>query len=500
MNSSHHAVTDAGRDPAASAGAATAPDHADHDLAPFFAALERTGEHIRTRAERIPLDELRQWRTDPASGALRHSSGKFYTIQGVAVSVFAPGGEQHWHQPIIAQPEIGILGVLVKRVDGVLHCLAQLKDEPGNINGLQVSPTVQATRSNYTRVHGGSRVPYLEWFQEHGRHAVVTDVRQSEQGSRFLHKRNRNMVVEAQGEVAEREGFHWLTVPQLHRLLRRDDLVNMDARSVLSCLPFPDLVGDLDGGDGEDLAACAVRSWRGDGETSRSATELLSWITELRTQTHVEVREAPLGGLPHWRFDGDTVSHEDGRFFDVIGVRVEARGREVAGWDQPMVAARQVGLAAFLVRRVDGALQVLVGIRAEPGFTDVLELGPTVQCSPADHASSGAPAPPFLDAVLGAAPARVRYDVTLSEEGGRFFRTRNRYLIVETAPGDTAADIGGRAEDHPGSPAAGPVGFRWVTLHQLTGLTRHSHYLSMEGRTLLAALATLTTTAEELPA
>ena len=37
--------------------------------------------------------------------------------------------------------------------------------EPGNINKVQLSPTVQATKSNYTRVHGGKAIKYLNFFK-----------------------------------------------------------------------------------------------------------------------------------------------------------------------------------------------------------------------------------------------------------------------------------------------------------------------------------------------
>ena len=46
----------------------------------------------------------------------------------------------------------------------MLHCLMQAKMEPGNVNPLQLSPTVQATRSNYTQVHRGTGTRYLEYF------------------------------------------------------------------------------------------------------------------------------------------------------------------------------------------------------------------------------------------------------------------------------------------------------------------------------------------------
>ncbi|CAM5359048.1 GDP-mannose 4,6-dehydratase [Streptomyces cyaneofuscatus] len=89
-----------------------------------------------------------------------------------------------WHQPIIVQPEVGILGILVKEFDGVPHFLMQAKMEPGNSNLLQISPTVQATRSNYTKAHKGADVRYLEYFRGPRQGRVLADVLQSEHQAR----------------------------------------------------------------------------------------------------------------------------------------------------------------------------------------------------------------------------------------------------------------------------------------------------------------------------
>ncbi|MGW1291189.1 NDP-hexose 2,3-dehydratase family protein, partial [Streptomyces sp. NPDC002586] len=125
--------------------------------------LEDFGRRAYTRVERIPLDRLEGWREDPGTGDIRHETGRFFAVEGLRVQ--NPGGPvTGWDQPIINQPEIGILGILAKEFDGTLKFLMQAKVEPGNRNGLQLSPTVQATRSNYTRVHRGRTVPYLEYF------------------------------------------------------------------------------------------------------------------------------------------------------------------------------------------------------------------------------------------------------------------------------------------------------------------------------------------------
>jgi len=113
------------------------------------------------RVDRIPFADLSGWDFEPDTGNLVHASGRFFSVEGLRVRTDRPWVSE-WAQPIIVQPEIGVLGILVKRFDGVPHCLMQAKMEPGNINGLQISPTVQATRSNYMKVHGGAATKYIE--------------------------------------------------------------------------------------------------------------------------------------------------------------------------------------------------------------------------------------------------------------------------------------------------------------------------------------------------
>ncbi|WP_241192508.1 NDP-hexose 2,3-dehydratase family protein [Streptomyces sp. ADI96-02] len=443
----------------------------------FHDWLAAQKEHADMRVRQVALEDLAGWRTDPATGNLVHETGRFYSVEGLDVHV--PGGPvERWQQPIINQPEVGILGILVKEFDGVLHCLMQAKIEPGNHNGLQLSPTVQATRSNYTRVHRGAEVPYLRHFRDASRHRVLADVRQSEQGAWFFRKRNRNMVVQATEDVEQRPGFIWLTLHQLHTLLRLDDLVNMDARSVLACLPFtgPGLPHVL-GTPRDDFTAALVRSCDGRADAPEAPADVLHWITEVRTRRDVAAERVPLRALAGWRGVDGRIAHESGRFFRVAGVDVTAVGREVRAWAQPMIEPCGRGVIAFLVRRIDGVLHLLVHAATEPGYVDGVELAPTVQCTPDSLAALPARARPrHLDAVLNAASEQIRFDAVHSEEGGRFYHARNRYLIVETDE-----DHGARAPDH-----------RWLTVAQLVALMRHSHYVNVQARCLLACLHGLT--------
>src|SRR4051812_11452040 len=70
------------------------------------------------RVERLPFAALTQWSFEPESGDLVHRSGRFFRVHGVRVrTTLGPLAE--WDQPIIDQPEIGILGIVAKEFDGI---------------------------------------------------------------------------------------------------------------------------------------------------------------------------------------------------------------------------------------------------------------------------------------------------------------------------------------------------------------------------------------------
>ncbi|OII69427.1 NDP-hexose 2,3-dehydratase family protein [Streptomyces sp. CC77] len=424
------------------------------DFADWLAARGRAHAF---RVERIPFAELDGWSFHEPTGNLAHRTGRFFTVEGLHVTEEGPphgdGPPADWYQPVIRQPEVGILGILAKEFDGVLHFLMQAKMEPGNTNLLQLSPTVQATRSNYTGAHRGGAVAYVEHFAGPGRGRILADVLQSEHGSWFHRKSNRNMVVEAVGDVPLRDDFCWLTLGQIAALLHRDNVVNMDARTVLSCLPL---------GGGQDGALL-------------SDTGLLSWITGERARHSVRADLVPLKDLPGWKRTGSSIAHEAGRYFRVVAVSVQAGNREVRSWTQPLFEPVGRGVTAFLVREFDGVPHVLVHARVEAGFLDTVELGPTVQYTPDNYAHlPPSRRPLFLDTVLRAAPDRIRYEAVHSEEGGRFLRAESRCLLVAA----TGAE----------APRIPPPGYAWATPAQLTSLVRHGHYLNVQARTLLACL------------
>ncbi|MFC4048752.1 NDP-hexose 2,3-dehydratase family protein [Actinomadura syzygii] len=427
--------------------------------------LADRGRAIRCSVTRVPFAELDAWGFDSGTGNLVHDSGRFFAVAGVRVD---DDSGLRAAQPILNQPEIGILGLLTREADGVRRYLVQAKMEPGNINTLQLAPTVQATRSNYTRVHGGRKTRYLEHFRGAGRGRPVVDVLQSEQGSWFLRKRNRNIVVEAAGDIPEHPDFRWMTRAEIDELLVLDNVVGMDIRTVLSCLPT-----DADDGAPRDEFTDALRRSHDRAAALFGRAEILSWFTEARSACDWRVAAVPLKDVPGWTAGPDELAADGGGPFRVVGARVTAGSREVASWSQPLLEPLGIGMSAFLARPIGGVLHLLARARPQAGLPDLVEMGPTVQL-PTDG-EPGRTAP-FAAEAATEDPARVRFDTVLSEEGGRFFHAQTRYRVI-----DVGADF----------PLDVPPDFRWVTVRQLMDLVEHKHYLNIEARTLLACVHSL---------
>ena len=204
----------------------------------FFKWLQNLNAEVTFETEFVPLTEMDNWGFD-AHKNIRHDSGKFFSIEGIKVSAIFNGKLSEWDQPIINQPEVGFLGILSQRKNGILYFLMQGKIEPGNVNKIQLSPTLQATKSNFTQVHGGKAPAFLEYFKNDilGR-TIIVDQLQSEQGARFLRKRNRNMIIKMDENILINvpENFCWLTLKQIKEFLNYPNLINMDTRTVLSCI------------------------------------------------------------------------------------------------------------------------------------------------------------------------------------------------------------------------------------------------------------------------
>ena len=188
--------------------------------------------------EEIGINDLDKWNIDKNSGNITHDSGGFFEVIGVKVSntFDREVGKKGWTQPMIGKNPGGILGILMKRINGIPHYLLQAKAEPGNIGKLQLSPTLQATTSNLLKAHGGIRPKFSEYFDEPKNAKIIYAKWQSEDGGRFHLKSNYNMIVEVDEDLNIPDSFIWVTLYQIKQLLKIENFVGPHIRGIISYL------------------------------------------------------------------------------------------------------------------------------------------------------------------------------------------------------------------------------------------------------------------------
>ena len=190
--------------------------------------------------EEIGINNLDKWNVDENSGNISHDSSGFFQVIGVKVSntFDREVGKKGWTQPMIAKNPGGILGILMKKINGIPHYLLQAKAEPGNIGKLQLSPTLQATTSNLVKAHGGKKPLFAEYFDESNNPKIIYAKWQSEDGGRFHLKSNYNMIVEIDKnkELDIPDYFVWITLYQIKQLLKIENFVGPHVRGIISYL------------------------------------------------------------------------------------------------------------------------------------------------------------------------------------------------------------------------------------------------------------------------
>ena len=411
------------------------------------------------------------WFYDDYNGEVLNRKRSFFSIKGMRRF---EDGEFTGEQPIIVQPEIGYLGIICREIDGVLHFLMQAKIEPGNVNCVQISPTIQATKSNFTRAHGGKLPTYFELFEHSERYNVIYDQIQSEQATRFYKKRNRNMIMIADEEFEIYPNFRWMTLGQIKKLMEVDNLVNMDTRTVLSGIPLiTQSVSEAD----KDV----LQQYFSDQSLYKSIFESdpqenIPWIYQrlnnYKMFRDIRVTTVPLNQLVDWKIDEYGITCKKQADFMVRYYDIEISGREVQHWSQPLFKA--IGMATFgLLSRVsNGKREYLVKVKPEIGSFDKAEIGPTVQWEPSHYLYNDNEIEKLFRKKIENKNG-IMVDVILSEEGGRFYHEQNNNVIIEIDDNELTEL---------------PSDYLWVSYATLNYLVQVNNCLNIQLRNLISLI------------
>lgn len=447
------------------------PDNQVTPTAELLSWVQARNKTVAVEIHKTTLEPKGFWFYDRNTGCIRNQNNSFFTIIGYRKLL--PDGTEI-SQPIILQEEIGYLGIICQEINGVMHFLMQAKIEPGNVNMIQLSPTIQATKSNFTQKHGGARPPYLDYFLNAGRYEVVVDQIQSEQSSRFYKKRNRNIIIRVEEEIPLLPSHRWMTLEQIKRLMREDNLVNMDTRTVLSCIPYSqlhlsrmELLTLSDGFSDKPLFRSVF-----EGEEKNNLPEVYQKINDLKMFDESRCQLVPLHQLEDWEMTEREIVCRKPYPFKVVFCDIAIEGREVRHWTQPLFEATGIATFGLICCEENGLLKFLVKAMPEVGCFDGVELGPTIQQEAvAFHPQEDAISRFFEDRLQSG--RGVMFDHLLSEEGGRFYHEQNRNVLLRV-----------KKEELPTL----PEGYFLLDYRTLNELVQVNNTLNIQLRNLLSLL------------
>ncbi len=428
-------------------------------------------KNLKVAITKNRLSDSEFWYYDDECGEIRNKNKSFFQIRGLQQF---RDGELVLEQPIIIQDEIGYLGIICKETNGVLYFLMQAKIEPGNVNKIQISPTIQATKSNFTQKHGGKKPAYLDYFLDAKPDNILVDQIQSEQSSRFFGKRNRNIIIMVDEDIEVLPSHRWMTLGTIKKLMKIDNLVNMDTRTVLSCIPYSLLsVSEEDKAHIYDMFSdkALFRSmFRNPCQSD--IVKAFRYVNNHKMLHSCRNRIVPLTDLSSWIFTDSYITHKVGYSFKVVFCDIEIEGREVTHWTQPLFEA--VGMAAFglITTVIDGTLKFLVHAKPEVGCFDSIELAPTVQLEAGIPESEYADMDRLFLQLLDNG-AEICNNVILSEEGGRFYHEQNRNIVLRVQK----EKIGSL-----------PAGYFWLDYATLNNMVQFNNVLNIQLRNLLSLL------------
>ncbi|WP_445374775.1 NDP-hexose 2,3-dehydratase family protein [Photorhabdus tasmaniensis] len=416
-------------------------------VAELHSECHRRRAQLKAQLFRIPLSGLHQW-SITEEGFLAHRTGRFFRVVGARFEEPSTPGLVI-ERPMIDQAEIGILCLFVTVINGQYYGLITFKFEPGTPDGIEVAPSVQATRSNYQTVHGGMRVPGVEIALSKTVNTLV-DALQREQEEWFLGKVNRNRIILLDENESKRVEMlipdsYWVPISVLLASTLQHRLINMDLRSILSMWPLDTTLTPI---------------------TSSSANTNIKNSKLKKANTKL----VPLNSLEEWKI-GEYIEHRAQQLFSIVGYRVEGQKRETQFWDQPLLVPARVGQCSLLLRKGKEGIEMLITERVRigsvrgPTIEPMHQRGDIADYTTATHCVS------MLEEAADLVYSNKIYTALQTEEGGRFHGAMMVYQLglLGAYSRNERADC-------------------WMSLAEIDILNWHGDCLSIELRTCLAML------------
>lgn len=366
----------------------------------ILSKINKIKENIYFKKKQIKLKEAKYWEFEDA---ISHKSNKFFQIYGYCINKNFPRIKK-FYQPLISQKEIGYLVIFQAKLKNKNFFLLQLKAEPGNKNIIQLSPTIQATKSNYTRVHGGKKTKYLKYTYR--KENFLLNINQPEQGSKYLNKFNKNVIIKTNKIKNLPKNFIWIEKNELVKLSNINNLLNMDTLSVLSCYLKKNNID----------------------KPINTLKKINDKYLNFNEKYFIKLKKVPLTKMKNWTYDNYTYFDKKNVFFKINAFKIKTDLREISHWSQPLISDYNHGLNVLFVKKNHGTVNYLCQLIQEVGY-DIPHFTSTIMLKNCTHKNSD-----LIKSFIKKNNIKIIkkiIDVNNSDEGGRFNNNQTKNIVYE---------------------------------------------------------------------
>lgn len=280
------------------------------------------------------------------------------------------------------------------------------------------------------------------------------------------------MILLVEDEIEVADSHRWMTLGQIKECMKVDNLVNMDTRSVLSCILFAK--ADLDHAETEEMQkifqdkALFLSIFK--EPDYKVIHNIFNAMNDHKMYNREMSRLLPLKSLKGWAITEKEIICKTPYDFKVVYCRIEIESREVKYWEQPLIEALGMAIIGVFTRVRNGIREFLIRTKTEMGCFDVVEIGPIMQLEPSNKRNS-------LNEIEKLFLEKLEHndgvlkDVVLSEEGGRFYHEQNRNVMIEIKP-DEIERL--------------PEGFYWIDFATLNHMIQFNNCVNIQLRNLMA--------------
>lgn len=184
-----------------------------------------------SKVELVDLNSLRDWQYDGKSYI--SSTGDFNVI---FCDIGIEGREvSQWQQPLIEAKTILVLGLVCCVFDNKTNFLVHSLSEVGCFDRIEIGPTVQYSDRHNRDMNHIDRLFVDKYKRGEG---VLFSGLFSEEGGRFYHEQNRNVLLQIDKAEAEPlpPGYFWADYQTLNILIQFNNCLNIQLRNLLSIL------------------------------------------------------------------------------------------------------------------------------------------------------------------------------------------------------------------------------------------------------------------------